>query len=65
MKIIMFRHGRDNSSIYKSTLSSDEDFACRDMHLLARPPLDHQQDKEPVPRPGQTSRQYIMLEKWQ
>jgi len=61
----MFRHGRDNSSIYKSTLSSDEDFACRDMHLLARPSLGNLREQESVPRPGQTSRQYIMLEKWQ
>jgi len=65
MKIIMFRHGRDNSSIYKGQLLSDKQFAQRGMHLLARPPLDDMDEQQSVPRPGQNNRQYVMAEKWQ
>ena len=65
MKIIMFRHGRASSSIYKSQLLSDEQFAQRKVYLLARPPLDVMQEQRPVPRPGQNNRQYVMAEKWQ
>ena len=65
MKIIMFTHGRDNVSIYKSRIFSDEQFAIREMYLLARPPLDKMQDQQPVSRLGQNNRQYVMAERWQ
>jgi hypothetical protein len=65
MKIIMFRHGRNHSSIYKSQLLSDEQFAQQELYLLARPPLDNMGAQQPVPRPGQNNRQYVMAEKWQ